>query len=66
MQAAAYSTSGCADAKRYSKLAVKTSEAWECKPLRFKSTDLELPCPHGLKPERDPTQQTPVFWFFFV
>lgn len=28
-----------------SKLEVKTSESWGYKPLRFKSTDLELPCP---------------------
>lgn len=49
-----------------SKLEVKTSESWERKPLSFKSTDLKLSCPHGLKPDWDTTQETPAFGLFFV
>lgn len=66
MYAAAYSVSGCADAKRYSKLEVETSESWECKPPRLKTIDLEVSCPHGLKPEWDPTHEIPAFGFFIA
>lgn len=64
--ATAYSVSGCASAKRYSKLEVKTSESWECKPPRLKTVDLEVPCPHGLQPEWDSTQEIPAFGFFIA